>query len=52
MHGGCEASGMVDVILKQGIETMIRGWVHEVGANLDTTDRAAGNNHYYPPAKR
>ena len=44
MSGDFQGYGMVDVILKQGIETMIRGWVHEVGAILDTTDHAAGNN--------
>ena len=43
---------MVDVILKQGIETMIQGWVHKVGAILDTTDHAAGNKPYYSPAKK
>ncbi len=51
MSGGCEAYGMVDVILKQGIETMIRGWVHEVGAILTMTDHAVGHNPYYSPAK-
>lgn len=52
MGGGCEAYGMVDVILKQGSKTLIRGWVHEVGAILTTTDHAAGHNRYYSPAKK
>ena len=50
--GGCEAYGMADVILEQGMETMIRGLVHKVGDILDTTDHAAGHNPYYSPAKK
>jgi len=51
MSGGFQGYGMGDVILKQGMETMIQGWVHEVGAILTTTDHAAGHNPYYSPAK-
>ena len=43
---------MADVILEQGMETMIRGLVHKVGDILDTTDHAAGHNPYYSPAKK
>ena len=52
MGGGCGAYGMVDVILKQGIETLIRGWVHEVGVILDATHHAAGHNPHYWPVKK
>lgn len=52
MGGGFQGYGMADVILEQGMQTMIRGLVHEVGAILDTTDHAAGNNPYYSPANK
>lgn len=52
MSGGFQGYGMGDVILEQGMETMIRGLVHKVGVILDTTDHAAGHNPYYSPTKK
>lgn len=51
MGGGCQGCGMADVTLKQGVETMIREEIPEVGQILDTTDHAAGTNPYYAPSK-
>jgi Fe-S cluster biogenesis protein NfuA len=51
MGGGCQGCGMADVTLKQGIETMVREEVPEVGGIFDTTDHAAGRNPFYAPSK-
>jgi len=45
--GGCHGCGMVDVTLKQGIETRIREAVPEVAEVIDTTDHSTGDNPYY-----
>lgn len=45
--GGCHGCGMVDVTLKQGIETRIREVLPEVVEVVDTTDHASGENPYY-----
>lgn len=45
--GGCHGCGMVDVTLKQGIETQIRELVPEVREVRDATDHASGENPYY-----
>jgi Fe/S biogenesis protein NfuA len=45
--GGCHGCGMVDVTLKQGIETRIREVLPEVVEVVDTTDHASGANPYY-----
>lgn len=45
--GGCHGCGMVDVTLKQGIETRIREAVPEVVEIVDTTDHSSGENPYY-----
>jgi Fe/S biogenesis protein NfuA len=45
--GGCHGCGMVDVTLKQGIETRIREAVPEVAEVIDTTDHSTGANPYY-----
>jgi Fe/S biogenesis protein NfuA len=45
--GGCHGCGMVDVTLKQGIETRIREAVPEVAEVIDTTDHSTGVNPYY-----
>ncbi len=52
MSGGFQGYGMGDVILEQGMETMVRGLVYEVGDILDTTDHAADHNPYYSPGKK
>jgi Fe/S biogenesis protein NfuA len=40
---------MVEVTLKHGIERAIREMIPAVGAILDTTDHASGQNPYYAP---
>lgn len=45
--GGCHGCGMVDVTLKQGIETRIREAIPEVVEVVDTTDHDSGENPYY-----
>ena len=49
LGGGCQGCGMVDVTLKQRIETTIRQEVPEIAEVLDTTDHASGTNPYYQP---
>lgn len=51
MGGGCVGCGMADVTLKQGVETIITQEVPEIGAVIDETDHASGENPYYRPAK-
>ena len=45
--GGCHGCGMVDVTLKQGIETQLRELVPEIRKVTDDTDHATGENPYY-----
>lgn len=45
--GGCHGCGLVDVTLKQGIETRIRELLPEIARVVDTTDHAAGENPFY-----
>jgi len=45
--GGCHGCGMVDVTLKQGIETTMRQEIPEVRRVIDATDHAEGENPYY-----
>lgn len=45
--GGCHGCGMVDVTLKQGIETTLRQEIPEVRQVVDATDHASGENPYY-----
>jgi Fe/S biogenesis protein NfuA len=45
--GGCHGCGMVDVTLKQGIETTLRQEVPEVRQVVDATDHSTGENPYY-----
>lgn len=45
--GGCHGCGMVDVTLKEGIETRIREAIPEVVEVMDTTDHSAGENPFY-----
>ncbi|MDA1132352.1 MAG: NifU family protein [Proteobacteria bacterium] len=47
--GGCHGCGMVDVTLKQGVETRIMEAVPTITAVLDITDHAEGTNPYYQP---
>lgn len=45
--GGCHGCGLVDVTLKQGIETRIKELLPEIERVVDTTDHAAGENPFY-----
>lgn len=45
--GGCHGCGMVDVTLKQGIETTMKQEIPDVRRVLDATDHASGENPYY-----
>lgn len=45
--GGCHGCGMVDVTLKQGVETRIREVIPEIEAVIDTTDHSVGENPFY-----
>jgi Fe/S biogenesis protein NfuA len=51
LGGGCQGCGMADVTLKQGIETILRERVPELGDLIDTTDHASGANPYFTPSK-
>ena len=51
LGGGCQGCGMVDVTLRQGIETTLRAEIPEITEVLDTTDHASGTNPYYEPDK-
>ena len=52
LGGGCQGCGMADVTLKQGIETLLREEIPELGEVLDQTDHAAGRNPYYAASKK
>ena len=45
--GGCHGCGLVDVTLKQGIETRLKEVLPEIERVLDTTDHAAGTDPFY-----
>lgn len=45
--GGCHGCGMVDVTLRQGIETQLRELVPEIRDVTDGTDHKTGENPYY-----
>jgi len=45
--GGCHGCGMVDVTLKQGIETTLKARIPEITAVRDATDHSTGSAPYY-----
>lgn len=45
--GGCHGCGLVDVTLKQGIESRLKELLPEIEQVVDTTDHAAGTNPFY-----
>lgn len=45
--GGCHGCGMVDVTLKQGIETQMRELIPEIREVRDATDHSRGENPYF-----
>jgi Fe/S biogenesis protein NfuA len=48
--GGCHGCGMVDVTLKQGIETTLKQKLPEITAVRDVTDHTTGSTPYYKRA--
>jgi len=51
LGGGCQGCGMVNVTLKQGIETTLKEEIPQLAGVIDQTDHAGGTNPYYQPAK-
>ena len=51
LGGGCQGCGMVDVTLRQGVETRMREVFPDMEALIDTTDHADGQNPYLQPGK-
>ncbi len=47
MLGGCQGCAASQITLKQGVERLLRDAMPQLGAVLDVTDHAAGNNPYY-----
>lgn len=45
--GGCHGCGMVDVTLRDGIETTLKQRVPEITAVVDATDHESGSNPYF-----
>ncbi|MGI9336030.1 MAG: NifU family protein, partial [Gammaproteobacteria bacterium] len=45
--GGCQGCGMVDVTLKQGVESTLIERVPELKAVRDVTDHSQTENAYY-----
>ena len=45
--GGCQGCGMIDVTLKQGVETTLRQELPERRSVVDATDHSRGENPYY-----
>ena len=46
--GGCQGCGMIDVTLKDGIETTLIEQIPEIRAVKDITDHSIDENAYYP----
>lgn len=49
--GGCKGCGMINVTLKQGVETLVKENIPGIEEILDVTDHANGANPYYQPGK-
>lgn len=47
MGGGCQGCAASSITLRQGVETSFRNAVPQLGALLDETDHAAGNNPFF-----
>jgi Fe-S cluster biogenesis protein NfuA len=47
LYGGCQGCGAADFTLKQGIETIVKRAVPEIGQIIDLTNHNAGINPYY-----
>ena len=51
LGGGCQGCGMVNVTLKQGIETTLKEEIPQIAGVIDQTDHAGGTNPFYQPSK-
>lgn len=51
LGGGCQGCGMVNVTLKQGIESTLKEEIPQIVGVIDQTDHAGGNNPFYQPSK-
>ena len=51
LGGGCHGCGMVNVTLRNGIETTLREEVPQLVGVVDETDHAVGDNPYYQPVR-
>jgi Fe-S cluster biogenesis protein NfuA len=51
LGGGCQGCGMVDVTLRQGIETRMKEVAPDLQELVDVTDHRGGTNPYYQPGK-
>ncbi|MCZ6697144.1 MAG: NifU family protein [Acidobacteria bacterium] len=51
LGGGCQGCGMVNVTLKQGIETTLKEELPQIAGVIDQTDHAGGSNPFYQPSK-
>ena len=47
LGGGCQGCGMVNVTLKQGIESTLKEEIPQLAGVIDQTDHAGGSNPYY-----
>ena len=47
LYGGCQGCGAADFTLKQGIETIVKRAVPEIGQIIDLTNHNVGLNPYY-----
>ncbi|HEV7683869.1 MAG TPA: NifU family protein [Pyrinomonadaceae bacterium] len=47
LYGGCQGCGAADFTLKQGIESIVKRAVPEIGQIVDLTNHNAGINPYY-----
>src|SRR5258705_11192261 len=47
LYGGCQGGGAADFTLKQGIETIVKRAVPEIGQIVDLTNHNAGMRPYY-----
>lgn len=51
LGGGCQGCGMVDVTLRQGVETRMREAFPDMVELIDVTDHDSGDNPYHQPGK-
>ena len=52
LTGRCQGCTLAEVTMRQGIESLLRSRLPDLGALVDATDHAAGTNPYFEPTKR